>query len=133
MLDIRSRAKELADYLMTNGFNGFDVPKPQVTDSENDPMHYACVDHLYVDYFDAADEAGEYFDGAQLEYDFEVMLRDWFAVGDEKVQLIRSHETRVKDTDFDSSDGLIIVRYLKSCDELEVYRVIDGKLVGGDE
>lgn len=125
MNDIAKRARELIYELSNNGFKDFPVPEARVSCEGMWSKHYACVDHLYVDTPDH-----EYFDHSELDYDFRSMLEEWFTFDDEKTTFARpSHD----DKSFDSSKGLIVVRYLKSCDELEVYRLIDGKVPGGDD
>jgi hypothetical protein len=133
MNDIGKRAHELIAELKKNGFNGFPVRDAEASCIDGWSEHYACVDGLFVDYYDAADEAGDYFDHAQFEYDFEIMLKNWFTFPDENTVQVRSYESGKRDSEFDDSDGLIMVRYRDRCNELEVYRMKNGKTLGFDE
>lgn len=128
MNDIAKRARELIEGLRKNGFKGFSVPEATLHETENAAAHYALVEKLYVDTPD-----DEYFDRDMIDYDFRSMLAEWFTFDDEKTVFLKPNTTRAQYENIKKFDQVIVVSYQKSCDELEVYRLIDGETPGGDK
>ncbi len=124
-LNIAERARELAKRLNEQGFGGLDMPDVSPECEEEWGPDYAILDGVYFDDFCLPTEALDYFAWPQLEYDFAMMLKEYFTNEGEVTTLVRPHEgTR----DEDCPDG-IVVHFYRSSQEIEVYRVRNGKCV----
>ncbi|MDR3582544.1 MAG: hypothetical protein P4L67_04695 [Candidatus Pacebacteria bacterium] len=128
MSDISKRARELIAELSKNGFKEFAVPEAYVHASENPAAHYAVIEKLYVD---APDH--EYFDHDQLDHDFQSMLVEWFTFPDEKTVFLKPNHTKARYEKVKQHDRVIVVAFQKSCDELEVYRLIKGRMPDAED
>jgi hypothetical protein len=130
LIDIGEKTRELFESLSREGFGGL-----RFDDWEFDGGHgpyYACLCNISPDTFDLSGDWAEYFDWPQYWYDFAQMLKGYYESTGEQVVLIRCHE-KVRDQDLPQVGNVIAVRFDEQYGNLEVYRLVDGRVLGPPE